>query len=167
VKEMNSLLNGEEDTALLTRLISTASSRQSSLEPTTLDTPQTRSTDPDTGYLPEARRVSSSQAPCRPLPKEPLYMECGERRGRRGGEGGEGDYAEPVDSVGGGEESLYCHPGEGGRRNEGERWSERRGRFSEGSIHYPVREEGRKRKVSLGVVLRKLSRCGMIGYGWV
>lgn len=166
VKEMNSMLNGADDTAILTALISQATSRQSSVEPVpakSLPQPDPRTQrsfsssgrpDAETEYWSMGREGAVL---------EHVYSEVGQP---------ENDYSEPLDSLG----RLYTSPpgGETQRRSEVEelRWKLRRERFSEGSLGSFRQKENTsegevrgKRKLSLGQFVRKLSRGSLMGEG--
>jgi len=172
VKEMNSMLNGADNTAILTALISQATSRQSSVEPVpakSLPQPQ-----PQPQPQPESRTQRSFSSSGRPGAEteywsmgregavlEHVYSEVGQP---------ESDYSEPLDSLG----RLYASPpgGETQRRSEVEelRWKLRRERFSEGSLgsfgqKSSESEVRGKRKLSLGQFVRKLSRGSLMGEG--
>merc|ERR1719460_224681 len=159
VKEMNSMLNGADDTAILTALISQATSRQSSVEPVpakSLPQPesQTQRSLSSGGQLGAETEYWSMGREGPVL--EHIYSEVGQP---------ENDYSEPLDSLG----RLYTSPpgGETQRRSEVEelRWKLRRERFSEGSLG-PFRQKSsesevrgkRKLSLSLGQFVRKLSR---------
>jgi len=170
VKEMNSMLNGADDTAILTALISQATSRQSSVEPV----PAKSLPQPQPQPQPESRTQRSFSSSGRPGAEteywsmgregavlEHVYSEVGQP---------ESDYSEPLDSLG----RLYASPpgGETQRRSEVEelRWKLRRERFSEGSLgsfgqKSSESEVRGKRKLSLGQFVRKLSRGSLMGEG--
>jgi len=166
VKEMNSMLNGADDTAILTALISQATSRQSSVEPVpakSLPQPesQTQRSFSSSGR-PGAETEYWSMGREGPV-LEHVYSEVGQP---------ENDYSEPLDSLG----RLYTSPpgGETQRRSEVEelRWKLRRERFSEGSLGSFRQKENTseadvrgKRKLSLGQFVRKLSRGSLMGEG--
>merc|ERR1719220_496963 len=162
VKEMNSMLNGADDTAILTALMSQATSRQNSVEPPvkTITTSQKQGSLTSGGRSDAETEYWSMGGDGAVL--EHVYSECGQP---------ENDYSEPLDSLG----RLYASPPVGGeekRRSEEEemRWKLRRERFSESNLaSFRQKEatdgEGRgKRKLSLGQFVRKLSR-GSLGEG--
>ena len=105
--------------------------------------------------------------------EENVYTECGERQevDEKGDIEEEDDYSEPVDRL----QPLYSSPGEETleeRRIRQQRmeanWSARKQRFSEGSLAYEQRKDGHeedqpKRKLSLGLMIRRLSRGMMTG----
>merc|ERR1719331_1376531 len=128
------MLNGADDTAILTALISQATSRQSSVEPV----PAKSLPQPQPQPQPESRTQRSFSSGNRSGAEteywsmgregpvlEHVYSEVGQP---------ENDYSEPLDSLG----RLYTSPpgGETQRRSEVEelRWKLRRERFSEGSL---------------------------------
>jgi hypothetical protein len=164
VKEMNSMLNGADDTAILTALISQATSRQSSVEPVpakSLPQPDSQSSF-SSGGRPGAETEYWSMGREGAV-LEHVYSEVGQP---------ENDYSEPLDSLG----RLYTSPpgGETQRRSEVEelRWKLRRERFSEGSLGSFRQKENTsegevrgKRKLSLGQFVRKLSRGSLMGEG--
>jgi hypothetical protein len=174
VKEMNSMLNGADDnptirqsdnpTAILTALISQATSRQSSVEPVpakSLPQPDSQSSFSSGGRPGSETEYWSMGREGAVL--EHVYSEVGQP---------ENDYSEPLDSLG----RLYTSPpgGETQRRSEVEelRWKLRRERFSEGSLGSFRQKENTsegevrgKRKLSLGQFVRKLSRGSLMGEG--
>merc|ERR1719234_2937539 len=159
------MLNGADDTAILTALMSQATSRQSSVEPPMKSLPQPdssrnpRSSDsqPDAGteYWSMGREGEAML--------EHVYSEVGQP---------ENDYSEPLDSLG----RLQTTVGEEQRRSKEEeelRWKLRRERFSESSLGSFRQKESisselgvrGKRKLSLGQFVRKLSRGSLGGEG--
>merc|ERR1719278_508676 len=162
VKEMNSMLNGADDTAILTALMSQATSRQNSVEPPvkTVTTSQKQGSLTSGGRSDAETEYWSMGGEGAVL--EHLYSECGQP---------ENDYSEPLDSLG----RLYASSPVGGeekRRSEEEemRWKLRRERFSESNLASFRQKEAMdgevrgKRKLSLGQFVRKLSR-GSLGEG--
>jgi len=164
VKEMNSMLNGADDTAILTALMSQATSRQSSVEPPVKNLPQ-----PDSSQNPRssARRPDAETEYWSMVREgamlEHVYSEVSQP---------ENDYSEPLDSLG----RLQTSRGaEEQRRSDEEelRWKLRRERFSEGSLGSFRQKESTsegegvrgKRKLSLGQFVRKLSRGSLGGEG--
>ena len=152
VKEMNSALNGPEDTLLLSRLMSASSSRQSSTKPMTAPAVYPSGTIDSLSEFEaaELRLVEESE--------ENVYTEC---EGRE--EEGEGDYAEPVDRI---PAPMYSCVGED-KRDRGTLVADcrlsiqrPRHRVSEGNLQYHASsvEQHGKRKLSLGVMIRKLSQ---------
>jgi len=167
VKEMNSLLNGEEDTKMLTELIQSASRRQST-EPSSLE-----------------RETLSRRKPVKEeRVTEHLYTECVQKVEETQEDG---DYAEPMDRVDSEEANVYSEPKqEDGNeileekvkniwenKEKGERLSLRKQRFSDSNIRYGENEEisergdrgqrRHKRKLSLGVMLRRMSQLQIPG----
>jgi len=165
VKEMNSMLNGADDTAILTALMSQATSRQSSVEPPVKNLPQPDSSrNPrSSGRRPDAETEYWSMGREGAM-LEHVYSEVGQP---------ENDYSEPLDSLG----RLQTSRGaEEQRRSDEEelRWKLRRERFSEGSLGSFRQKESTselgegvrgKRKLSLGQFVRKLSRGSLGGEG--
>jgi len=162
VKEMNSMLNGADDTAILTALMSQATSRQNSVEPPvkTVTTSQKQGSLTSGGRSGAETEYWSMGGEGAVL--EHVYSECGQP---------ENDYSEPLDSLG----RLYASSPVGGeekRRSEEEemRWKLRRERFSESNLASFRQKEATdgevrgKRKLSLGQFVRKLSR-GSLGEG--
>jgi len=164
VKEMNSMLNGADDTAILTALMSQATSRQSSVEPPVKSLPQPYSQNPrssDSRADAETEYWSMGQEGAM---LEHVYSEVGQP---------ENDYSEPLDSLG----RLHTTVEEQRRRSKEEeelRWKLRRERFSEGSLGSFRQKESTsegeqgvrgKRKLSLGQFVRKLSRGSLSGDG--
>jgi len=172
VKEMNSMLNGADDTAILNALMSQATSRQSSVDPPTLtnlaksprDSQQSQGGQVLAGSEPAPETEYWSMGRERAL-LEHVYSECGQP---------ENDYSEPLDSL----DRLHNGPQVEKQNKRGEeemklRMQLRRERFSEGSLPtFRPREitpevEGHrgKRKLSLGQFVRKLSRGSLNGEG--
>merc|ERR1719266_2488605 len=125
VKEMNSMLNGADDTAILTALMSQATSRQSSVEPAVknLSQPDSSRNQRSSGSRPDAETEYWSMGREGAMP-EHVYAEVGQP---------ENGYSEPLDSLG----RLQTSRGaEEQRRSDEEelRWKLRRERFSEGSL---------------------------------
>ena len=158
VKEMNSALNGPEDTLLLSRLMSNSSSRQSSIEPVRAPAPAVY----PSGTLDSLREFEAAELRLVEESEENVYTEC---EGRE--EEGEGDYAEPVDGI---PAPVYSCVGED-KREIGIMDSEcrlslqrPRQRVSEGNLFHQtsILEQQGKRKLSLGLMFRKLSQ-GKVG----
>ena len=158
VKEMNSALNGPEDTLLLSRLMFTSSSRQSSTKPVTAPSVY------PSGTLDSLREFEAAELRLVEESEENVYTECEGREGE-----GEGDYAEPVDRI---PAPVYSCVGEDKRDvgiMESEcrlRLQQSRQRVSEGNLFHPtsIHEPQGKRKLSLGLMIRKLSQ-GKVGSG--
>merc|ERR1719397_1431527 len=92
VKEMNSMLNGADDTAILTALMSQATSRQNSVEPPVKSLPQPDSSrnQRSSGSQPDAETEYWSMGREGAM-LEHVYSEVGQP---------ENDYSEPLDSLG-------------------------------------------------------------------
>merc|ERR1719239_1026454 len=160
------MLNGADDTAILTALMSQATSRQSSVEPPMKNLPQPDSSrnQRSSGRRPDAETEYWSMGREGAM-LEHVYSEVGQP---------ENDYSEPLDSLG----RLHTSRGaEEQRRSDKEeelRWKLRRERFSEGSLGSFRQKESTselgegvrgKRKLSLGQFVRKLSRGSLGGDG--
>merc|ERR1719420_987194 len=167
---MNSMLNGAEDTAILTALISQATSRQSSVEPSVPAMKNLPQPDSQRGFSSGSGRPDAESEYWSMGGEEHVYSEVGHN-----GHQPENDYSEPLDSLG----RLHTSPLAPGhqlqqRRSEEEeelRWKLRRERFSEGNLgsFRQQKSEGEqvrgKRKLSLGQFVRKLSRGSLMGEG--
>ena len=161
VKEINSDLNGPEDTQLLSRLISAQSSRQPSAMPVTTPSRYPLNTEDS------LRKFEAVELRLEEEKEENVYAECEERK-----ESGEGDYSEPADTL-----PAPAYNAVGGREEEEDvrrtRDTEnegslhiRRQRFSEGNLPFQefTREKQGKRKLSLGLMIRKISQ-GKVNHG--
>ena len=155
VKEMNSALNGPEDTQLLSHLMSAQSSRQPCTKP--VAAPSLYPLNPRDSL----REFDAVELRLEEENEENLYAECEERK-----EKGEGDYSEPADTipspvyntVGGREEEEGVK--RSGDTESGTSLHIHRQRFSEGNLQFQefTREQHGKRKLSLGLMIRKISQ---------
>jgi len=155
VKEMNSALNGPEDTQLLSHLMSARSSRQ----PCTMPVAAPPLYPLNTGD--SLREFDAVELRLEEENEENLYAECEERK-----EKGEGDYSEPADTI----PAPAYNTVDGREKEEGAKRASdagsggslqiRRQRFSEGNLQFQEfpREQQGKRKLSLGLMIRKISQ---------
>ena len=155
VKEMNSALNGPEDTQLLSHLMSARSSRQPCNTPVAAPPLYPLNTGDS------LREFDAVELRLEEENEENLYAECEERK-----EKGEGDYSEPADTI----PAPAYNTVDGREKEEGAKTASdagsggslqiRRQRFSEGNLQFQEfpREQQGKRKLSLGLMIRKISQ---------